>query len=101
MQIQAAAGAEDAVKYCGGLVAIVTAAGLSLGGAKVGSGIPLPECSDPFSVTSVQMDFCSYEDVKARLGNQKRLGMQLIDPEGSIPEATLAAVRCVITTKAL
>lgn len=92
-QITAAQGAQEAVHYVGGLLAILTAAGLDLSSAKVAEDVYLRDCPDPSSVSEIQLELRKYEDVKARLANRKRLGIELIDRDGPIPDATLASVR--------
>ncbi len=95
LQIKAARGAEEAVHYVGGLYAILTAAGLDLSTAKIADDVHLRDCPDPISLTEIQFELRCYEDVKARLGNKKRLGVDLIDRDGAIPVATLAGIRYI------
>ena len=95
VQIEAANGAGEVVEFCGGLVAILKAAGIDLKAAHQQNGMPLSETAEPITVSSLYFDLKCYEDLKARLSNRKRLGISLVDPDGPIPEPTLAAIRHV------
>ncbi len=87
-------GAEEVVQHCGGLLAILKAAGLDLSAARNAEGVPMLDDPTPASVTATFFPLARYEDMRATLGNQKRHRIMLINPgEGPIPEATLAAIR--------
>ena len=93
-QVEATLGAVEVVQHCGGLAAVLTAAGLDLSAAQTAEGLPLLEDPTPAAVTSVLFPLPRYEDVRMSLGNQKRHRIMLVNPgEGPIPEATLAALR--------
>lgn len=81
------------MRYVGGLCAILAAAGLDLSAAKSGDSKDLRSFPEPSIVTEIQLELRCYEDVKAKLANRKRLGINLIDRDGPIPEGTLAAMR--------
>ena len=96
VQIEAASGAGDAVVFCGGLLAVLSAAGVDLSSAEERCpGILATQYNldAALKVQAVQLDLAGYEDVKATLTNLKRLKLKLVGKEGLIPEPTLAAFR--------
>ena len=74
-------GAEEVVHFCGGLCKLLQAAGIN---------VPPQE-----SATEVCFDSSEYERLRSILGNERKLGIQLLERESSIPDATLAAFRYV------
>ena len=85
--------------FCGGLLAVLSAAGVDLSSAeKRHAGLratrDAPDAA--VKVQAVLLDLATYEDVKATLTNLKRLKLKLVGREGLIPEPTLAAFRCAL-----
>ena len=96
LQIAAACGAEEAVQFCGGVASIMTAAGVNMEGARTQAGELFCSQADISAVTAVYMSLETYEDVKAKLTNRARLKLALVDRDGLIPDASLAAIRQVL-----
>ena len=81
------------MQFCGGLLKVLEAAGVDLSAASTQEGKPLRESPSQSGLTCVHFELSSYKDIEARLSNKKRLGINLIDREGPIPESALKALR--------
>lgn len=81
-------GAEEVVQFCGGLPAILHAAGISVPPDSAAN-----DSANDESAASITFGLHEYERVRSILGNERRLGLRLLERESSIPEATLLAFR--------
>lgn len=96
-----AVGADEAVKFCGGLLAVLLAAGVDTGVA-----IPCPErteaaiadsseaaAADETPEDTVFFPLATYDRLKAALMAQQQAGLSLLGPAAVIPDKTLGALR--------
>ena len=77
-------GAEDVIAVCGGLPAVLSAAGL-----------PAIHLSVSPDGQAVVYNFRDYVGVVRQLDNDRQRGWKVLHTASRIPEPTLAALRCV------
>lgn len=80
------------MRFVGGLPVLLQAAGVDLS-CENNQGCPTAELNSPSDVMSVTLPLKKYEDMKATLSNEKRLGIALLEENSSIPAPTLRAFR--------